>query len=343
EKMPSIAEIRTSNATYAPSYLPTVIFFGGTSGIGRATAEAFARHTHRNARIIIVGRNASVAQQVLDGLPKPSLNKASPPNSDSGWKHEFISCDASLIRNVHALIPRLPSKVNFLAMTAGYFSLGGRIETEEGLDLKMALTYYARSALVKGLLPALRAARDAGENASILSVLGAGHGHKVDLSDLGLVKGFTGMNAMDACATYTDLIFEEFSARNPSIALTHTFPQSPVLNTVHWAARLAAPLIKVAFHFAKSMQDAGETQLYALLPAAATPGTVHRRSSDGEQLLKAPVYGVGRNDASRAVWEHTMEVLVLTGREAGKVNLNAGKKISGGSIQNDQGTFAGLG
>ncbi|KAJ7055820.1 hypothetical protein C8F01DRAFT_446878, partial [Mycena amicta] len=216
--MPSIAEIRTSNASYAPTYLPTAIFFGGTSGIGRATAEAFARHTHGNAHIIIVGRNASVAQQVLDGLPKPSLN------SDSGWKHEFISCDASLLRNVHALIPRLPSKVNFLAMTAGYFSLGGRIETEEGLDLKMALTYYARSALVNGLLPALRAARDAGEEASVLSVLGAGHGHKVDLSDLGLVKGFTGINAMDACATYTDLIFEEFSARNPSIAFTHTFP-----------------------------------------------------------------------------------------------------------------------
>ncbi|KAF7320604.1 hypothetical protein HMN09_00145000 [Mycena chlorophos] len=312
--MPSIAAIQTSNASYAPPYLPVAIFFGGTSGIGRATAEAFAKHTEGNAHIVIVGRNAGAARELLDSLPKPS-------SIASGWKHEFVDGgDAALVANVHALVPRLPSRVNFLVMTAGYFSLAGRNDTSEGLDSKMALTYYSRAALVMGLLPALRNAAAQGEAASVLSVLGAGHGHKVDLDDLGLEKGFTGMKSMDACATYTDLFYEELSAQNPTIAFTHTFPgfvDTPLFNTssagTPWTVRLAGPLIKLAvMGFAKSMPDAGETQLYAVLPPAATPGRVLRRGSDGEELKAEPAYGSGCNDASRRVLEHTEKVFQAT-------------------------------
>ena len=55
--MPSLAAARAANAAFSPSYFPVAIFVGGTSGIGEATARAFARYTKGNAHIILVGRN----------------------------------------------------------------------------------------------------------------------------------------------------------------------------------------------------------------------------------------------------------------------------------------------
>ncbi|KAJ6493503.1 hypothetical protein DFH09DRAFT_1104500 [Mycena vulgaris] len=182
--MPSIATFRAGNATYAPSYLPVAIFVSGTSGIGRATAEAFARYTSGNAHIILIGRSAAAANTIVTSFPKP------PP----------LPCRNGT-RICAALLARLP-RVHFLFLSAGYFSFVGRDDTAEGST----------------------PARAAGEPASVLSVLGAGHGPAVDLQDLCLVKEYSGKAAMDASATYTDLMVEEFAERNPEIAFTHTFP-----------------------------------------------------------------------------------------------------------------------
>ncbi|KAJ7117251.1 hypothetical protein C8R43DRAFT_1037769 [Mycena crocata] len=303
--MPSITTVRASNSTYTPSYLPVAIFVGGTSGIGRAAAEAFARYTKGNAHIILVGRNTAAAAETIASFPKPT--------STSAWKHEFVPCDASLLHNVHTttreLLARLP-RVNFLVLSAGYFSLAGRDDTAEGLDRKFVVSYYARWAFATGLAPALERAAEKGEAASVMSVLGAGQGPAVDLEDLGLERGYSGKAAMDACATYTDLMVEEFAVRHPTIAFTHTFPgfvNSPLFNFQHWAARLASPLIKLALYkLAKSEQDAAEYQLFGLLSAARGG---YRRGEHGDVIAAAPVYGVGPSEASGQVWAHTEEVV----------------------------------
>ncbi|KAJ7455768.1 NAD(P)-binding protein [Mycena latifolia] len=301
--MPSLATVRAANATYAPSYLPVAIFVGGTSGIGRATATAFARYTDGNAHIILVGRNRAAAAATLASFPTASA---------PGALHEFVECDASLLHNVHAavaaLLARLP-RVHFLFLSAGYFSFAGRDATTEGLDRKLVLSYYARWAFATGLLPALQRARAAGEPASVLSVLGAGHGPAVDLADLGLERGYTGKAAMDASATYTDLMVEELAARSPDVAFTHAFPgfvDTPLFNFEHWAARAVSPVIKLALYFlAKSEGDAAEYQLHGLL--SATPGA-HHRGEYADELAQAPVYGRGSSEASRLLWTHTEEV-----------------------------------
>jgi NAD(P)-dependent dehydrogenase (short-subunit alcohol dehydrogenase family) len=200
--MSSLASIRSSNAAFSPSYPPIALFVGGTSGIGQAMAEAFGKYTQGNATIIIAGRNRAAADAIIAKLPKPTT---------PGVSHEFVECDATLMKNVHATTKEILSrhpKINFLVMSPGYMTLKGRDETEEGIDRKLALNYYARWTFANGLLPALKKAKEDGEDAKVCSVLGAGKGGEIDVEDLGLKKSFSVANAALASPTYTDLMME---------------------------------------------------------------------------------------------------------------------------------------
>ncbi len=132
--MPSLSVVEASNASYSPSYVPTAVFIGGTSGIGRAMAEFYANQTKGNANIVIVGRNKTVADEIIAGFPaSPSLDV----------KHEFISCDASEMSNVHEtsklLLDKL-GKINILVLSTGGLT-SARKDTAEGNDISMALRY----------------------------------------------------------------------------------------------------------------------------------------------------------------------------------------------------------
>ncbi|KAJ7887432.1 hypothetical protein B0H13DRAFT_1627477, partial [Mycena leptocephala] len=67
-----------------------------------------------DAHIILVRRNPAAA--ILASFPIHSASLS--------WKHEFVACDASLLRNVHATVaalrpcPDLPW-VHFLVLSAG--------------------------------------------------------------------------------------------------------------------------------------------------------------------------------------------------------------------------------
>ena len=140
DTMPSFASICAANLGIGSSlpYRPVAIFVGGTSGVGAGMAQAFARHRNGDAHIILVGRNRTAAEEIIASLPK-SEGKES--------KYEFVECDVSLMRNVRKttaeLSQRLP-KVNFLVLSPGIMTMQGRTETDEGIDVKLALHYYAR-------------------------------------------------------------------------------------------------------------------------------------------------------------------------------------------------------
>jgi NAD(P)-dependent dehydrogenase (short-subunit alcohol dehydrogenase family) len=205
--MPSLAVLRASNAAFSPSYTPVAIFVGGTAGIGQGIAEAFARHTKGNAHLIIIGRNRAAADSILSHFPKPTASSESSANVT----HEFVQCDVTLMKNVHAatkeILTRVP-KVNFLVMTMGYVTLKGWEETEDGVDKKLAVFYYARWKFINDLLPALKKAKEAGEDAKVLSVLAPGMGTEIDVDDIGLKKTFSYRKARSQVPTYNDLMME---------------------------------------------------------------------------------------------------------------------------------------
>lgn len=207
--MPSLSAIRASNAAFSPSYKPVALFVGGTSGIGQGIAESFARHVKGNAHIIIIGRNRASAESIISRFPKPTSPSSSSPNQQI--THEFVQCDVSLMKNVQTvtkeLLTRIP-KINFLVMSPGYSTLKGRDETEEGIDRKLAVHYYGRWKFINDLLPALRKAKEAGEDSKVMSVMAAGKGAEIDLDDLGLKKTFSVVKAGLQIPTYNDLMVE---------------------------------------------------------------------------------------------------------------------------------------
>jgi len=203
--MPRLPAARKLNASFSPSYIPVAVFVGGTAGIGQGMAEAFARYTKGNAHIVIIGRNRTAAEAIISSFPKPTVEEGGDPPV-----HEFIPCDASLMKNVEAttteLLSRLP-KVNFLVLSPGYLSLS-KEKTEEGIDARFALYYYARWKFTHDLLPLLHNAKQAGEDAKVMSVLSAGKGGQIDLDDLGLKKNDSVGQVAKAMPTYNDLMIE---------------------------------------------------------------------------------------------------------------------------------------
>ncbi|KAJ7064797.1 NAD(P)-binding protein [Mycena amicta] len=305
--MPSLSDVQASNASWTlpTSYTPVFVVVGGTSGIGQGIAEALVRHTHGNAQILIVGRNRLAATKIIARFP-------------AGVTHEFIECDLTSIattkRVCAQLVTRFP-QINLLVMTAGAVALTSTT-TEEGLETSMALVYYARWAIVDGLLPALRSAQEAGQDARVFSVLNAGMGKPMDFEDLGLKKRMAATQSLGgllqsglAKATYMDLMIMAFAKRNPTVPFVHASPGA--VSTPLWGSspnlslRLMGYLIKILYvRKAKSIEQCGEHQLYAIRHVG--PGA-SRTGPEGDDLGMDTVQGT-EEDAER-LWAHTVEII----------------------------------
>lgn len=301
--MVALSEAKAVNETYKPPYIPTAIFAGGTSGIGRAMASHLARTTNGACNIILIGRNRAAATEILSSFPKP------PP--DSGATHEFVECDVSLMKNVHATADALRArldKVNFLVLTTGVLRLTGRRDTVEGIDDKLALIYYSRWTFIHELVPLLEKAAAAGEDAKVMSVLAAGAlSEAVDVDDLGLVKNYGGIKAMKVAPTYNDLMLEKFAALHPNLSFSHSFPGTvltPILFPSSFPWKLLNPLLYVIFWFLAVSPDACAEYMWCALHSVG-PG-FHRRGERAQDQDKKNYKAT--DEAREKLWEHTKEV-----------------------------------
>jgi NAD(P)-dependent dehydrogenase (short-subunit alcohol dehydrogenase family) len=304
--MVTISEARNLNASFSPAYpLPVAVFLGGTSGIGEAMAKLFARLTKGNAHIIIIGRNKTAADNIIASFPTP-------PEGGQAI-HEFVHCDATLMKNIDAttkdLLARLP-KINFLILSPGYLSARGRDETEEGIDKSMALRYYTRFKFIRDLMPLLRKAKDAKEDAKVLSVLAAGQNGKIIRDDLALKKNYGVISTIAALPTYNDLALCDFASQEPDMAFTHIYPGlvwTPVLvlHTSPIFRPLSMLLYYLLYPFTISPEECADYMWYSVFTGDKG---FFMRGAKGE-FFKKDLSAEER----KMVWEHSLEVTQVMG------------------------------
>ena len=107
-------------------YNKITVITGGTSGIGRAAARAFAAE---GAVICILGRNAGRAEKVLEEI------------QDNGGSAEFYHCDITVAEEIHDTIGKIIQqygRIDILFNSAG-ISPTGTVETTPFSDFKKVM------------------------------------------------------------------------------------------------------------------------------------------------------------------------------------------------------------
>ncbi|KAL1751936.1 hypothetical protein FB107DRAFT_266032 [Schizophyllum commune] len=260
--MPSLSAVQQyNNSVSSSAKTPVGVFVGGTSGIGRGMARAFARHHKGNARLIIIGRNKAAADALIASLPAPA-NQLS----------EFIPCEASLMRNIDAACEQLAKrdvdKINYLVLTVGEFTTITGEKTEEGVNKLFAAMFFGRFRWIQNLGPALDRAAEAGEEAKVMSVARAGKGGPVDWDDLDFTKNVI-RRLPSEVPTMQDLMLQGFAKRHPKVAFSHSYPGAvftPLFTrSKSWIVKLIGYLLTPLFWLISISEDqSGEYMMYGV-------------------------------------------------------------------------------
>ncbi|KAL5046358.1 hypothetical protein BDW71DRAFT_182035 [Aspergillus fruticulosus] len=312
-------EVKQTNSALRTHGLGLVgVFVGGTSGIGEATARSFVRHATA-PRVYLVGRNENQASKIIH-----ELNALNPES-----KTTFLKCDVSLLKKVDEACKQIQEKeekVNVLVLTSGMMTSKGRDETEEGLDKKLALHYYARMRFISNLLPQLNAAANSASTspgateeskspglASVVSVLEAGGEGQLIKDDLSLKSNYSLANARTHAITMTSLSLTELAQSNPSISFTHSFPGVVKTGVIRELGLVAKMVARAGWVLARPwmvpIEESGERHLYAAVGLGGEAGKPHLVGSDSEprgnwRLLEE----FKTKKVGEEVWRHTLDV-----------------------------------
>ncbi|KAK0211343.1 hypothetical protein DFS33DRAFT_1298976 [Desarmillaria ectypa] len=303
--MPDLPTVKASNSKFSSSYIPVAVIVGGTSGIGEALVKTLAHYAGGKVHLIIIGRNRTTAEKIFASLPTATAEDGKPVLRD------FVTCNAELMGNIKTTATDLSArltKINYLILSAGYADLwSGRQETEEGIDKLLGLRYYSRFKFTYELLPLLRNAKDAGEDAQVMSILASGMGRAIDVSDLGMKHSYRAYKATMVSGSYNDIMVEEFAKRNPGISFTHIYPglvNTPGTRPTHWALRLFSPLIRLLVWLAAiSPEESAEYMLFALLDGGK--GFFHRGPKGDDLGMKGYSF---TEEEKKALWDHSVEI-----------------------------------
>lgn len=295
----------------------TALCVGATSGIGKGVAFRLAK---MNANVTILARNQAAGKEMTTVMK--SINPAG--------QFDVVSCDASSMKSIVSACDEFRSKngkLNYCVLSQGLASLSGRNETEEGIDLKMALHYYGRMLVINELGELLRKAA-ATEETRVMSVLGLVSGDAyINLEDLELRNNFTLRNCAGATGFYNDLAFDQLSriysgggAHSKNMSFVHVAPGAVATS---WGSGFPFPLKNVldfAKRFLRSPDQCAEVlvDIGLLGPSMGADRAVgggsggsdaagfHKMSPTGGEAAREKAH----SDANReAVWVHTQELL----------------------------------
>ncbi|KAF5111911.1 hypothetical protein DV454_004516 [Geotrichum candidum] len=281
---------------------PTVgVFVGATSGIGEHTAYAFAKYTPY-PRIHIVGRNADAGSRIVSKLQ--TIN----PNAQA----TFHRHDMTLISEADALSKTLleqEQKVNLLFLSPGFLNITGRTETAEGIDAKLAVTYYGRWRVVKDLLPLVEKAADKEENARVVTVLAAGSEGPVNMDDLDLKHNYSFYNFNRHTSEFNSLAVVRFAQLYPRIGFLHAAPgivRTGIARELPWYVRMP---MKPFMFFASSPEDSAERFYYISQGSPDYRTGSHLVDSSLKSLKeKAVERGYLTPQLQETVWKHTEDI-----------------------------------
>lgn len=305
--MTAFSQIKSSNAAHfgALPLAPVAVFIGGTSGIGESMVYSLAKYTKGNASIVIIGRNKEAGERILSELPKPSAGEGEQPI------RLFIQCDVSLMRNVQPKIQQLTStlpKIDYLILSTGFLDISDRKETKEGLELRLAVTYYSRWLFIKELVGLVEKAKQNGEEAIVMSILSPGFGGKIDPNDWEMKKDYSSLKGLATATTYNDLMVEAFAERYPSIPFIHVHPgyvRTPILNrSPSYLVKLTGFItFTVGRLFTISAEECAEW-MWSIVVNIKGAGGSYRMDPHGKDLGKNVKY-FGDEESRKGLWEHT--------------------------------------
>src|SRR5207247_2010566 len=157
---------------------------GGTSGIGRATAEALARE---GAHVLISGRNEARGAEVVAAIEA------------AGGKAEFVRADLESPDNVRALAERA-ADVNILVNNAGVFPAGATHElSEAAFDETFTVNVKAPFLLTAAIAP---------------KMVARGGGAIINVTTMVAEFGMAGLSAYRASKAAVGLLSTAWSAES---------------------------------------------------------------------------------------------------------------------------------
>lgn len=123
----------------------TVLITGATDGIGYAAALALAK---RGAHLVLTARSNEKGEQTVTELKKKSANDAI----------QFLICDLASLSSVKQCVEeylRRFQTLHVLINVAGVMPVG-REESADGIELNMAVNYFAPVLLTELLIPLMK-------------------------------------------------------------------------------------------------------------------------------------------------------------------------------------------
>lgn len=121
--------------------MKTILITGSTDGIGKLAAIQFAKEGHE---VFIHGRNAEKLTRVIAEIKESSNN-----SNVNGCVADFS--DLKAVKQMATEIKGSLSKIDVLINNAGVFKSPVSM-TEEGLDIRFAVNYFAPYLLTQELI-----------------------------------------------------------------------------------------------------------------------------------------------------------------------------------------------
>ncbi|RAO66617.1 uncharacterized protein BHQ10_002629 [Talaromyces amestolkiae] len=242
-----------------------VIFItGGTSGLGRASVIALAKHNP--AHIYFTGRNNKAAQELIDEVQtgKPSV------------KLTFVKMDmTSLVSVKEACKEFVHDRLDVLMCNAGVMFIPAGV-SKDGFELHFAINHLAHAMIIQELMPVLKnTASQPNSDVRVLCLTStAWKGHSSDGITFSTIrtpqKGFMGSSFRYAQSKLANIMYAAELARqypNTNIKFISVHPgavNTHLTTSIPWHLRLITSIVLLFMGVTFIEEDQGRlSQLWA--------------------------------------------------------------------------------